>query len=247
MKYMAVICFVACFCVRGFSLTIDELQNLDSAKVATMPLPELFDANKNIKEQMNKALSGNRYWDNAKGGFVTTPVDSREVGKLRTLKSIVQSQLIHELENLDTASVATMNLPELQEAKNMIDQQIYELLNDRFSHGVLSTSLAHLQAINKWHTVEAIVQPRIDYLHFRDYNAFDRLGSFHEYSGIVTLILGVGGLATTIIVPASTSKFGWWILPSGAFSIVAIHLGITEIELGLDLKGYGARVTIPVK
>jgi len=56
MRYMALICFVTCLCVRSFSLTVDNFRNLDSTKATRVSLPDLVDAKYLIDERINYLL-----------------------------------------------------------------------------------------------------------------------------------------------------------------------------------------------
>jgi hypothetical protein len=254
MRFIVAICFIGCFFIHGFSLTIDELKNLDSAKIGGMILPELLDVSNIIDKQISNASGNEHYWDNVTGQYIAKPEDPKALKQWRPLQLMLMPQIISELKNLDSAKASTMNLAELKEAMQIMKRQADRILeNDRImNNGINDMSYTMkpgaIQKIENWHSVEAIAQSRIDKLYFQDYNAFAHLGSFYEYSGIVTLITGIAGLGSTIIIPATTKphSWGWWMLPSGALSIVLIHLGITEIELGSDLKGYSARISIPV-
>jgi hypothetical protein len=53
MKWISVLWITTCFCVQGFTMTVDALKNLDSAKIAAMNLPDLLDAKIGIDDQFN--------------------------------------------------------------------------------------------------------------------------------------------------------------------------------------------------
>ena len=177
---------------------------------------------------------------------------------------------IEELIALDTAKVAAMTQIELQDTKNAIKQELKMLANKAYinndNSGYLNGNYVYSSSdsllLKQLHGAAAIVQYRLDETKYDHFNAFDHLGSFHKYAGAFTLSSGIIGLAYTIIMPAVTTNtvydittnknkkntpWGWWMLASGAASVVAIHLGATELKLGSDLCGYGARVTIPIK
>jgi len=181
---------------------------------------------------------------------------------------------VEELQALDSTKIAAMSITELTAVKDTIDQQIYSLrslenhLNQPSVQGGYTVIIApeNLKLIHQFDSVYTIVNSRIilinDDAKYSTYNAFNHIGSYHQRSGRYVLASGIVGLALTIILPATntttvyntqTNKnekkgtWGWWMLASGGASIFAIHLGLTEIKLGTDLRGYGARVSIPIK
>jgi len=146
MKYIAGICFVACLCVRSFSLTVDNFRNLDSTKATRVSLPDLVDAKYLIDERINYLL---KYDAND---------SSTAIEKWQSVKAIVLSRidylkvewpLVHF--DLDSAGIAAMDRQDLLNAKRVIDDQI---------HNLNVTTPSDPEALKRWQSIRDMVVSR---------------------------------------------------------------------------------------